>query len=278
MTTPRPTKAQRRDEARLAAQQLREEQARKAKRQRTIAISALVVGLLAVGGIVALILGQADDLRTEASDQPIADVRAPQGSTAAGGIPVGPEGIAGQPGPDDTVRVTVYSDFMCPFCGLFETTNGPVLDELREAGDITVEYHPVSILDRYAEGSEFSTRASTAVALVADAAPEAFVELNALLFANQPSEGTTGLSDADIAALARQAGVPDDVAAQIEDGSYLTGEDSFRPWVEAATVQASKDLERLATPTILIDGEILDTAEYDWRNPGELERAIADAS
>jgi hypothetical protein len=34
------------------------------------------------------------------------------------------------------------------------------------------------------------------------------------------------------------------------------------------------DLPRLATPAVLIDGELLDTEEYDWTQPGRLAAAI----
>ena len=48
-------------------------------------------------------------------------------------------------------------------------------------------------------------------------------------------------------------------------------------WVIAATEQADKDLPRLATPTIVIDGEVLDTQQYNWTESGALTRAVADA-
>src|SRR5699024_1409638 len=117
-------------------------------------------------------------------------VYSPQGSTSSGGIPVSAEGVAGSTSgvADDAVQVDVYSDFMCPFCSLFEQTNGELLAELRESGDIALTYHPVAILDRFSEGTAYSTRAVTAAALVADQAPESFVALNDLLFANQPAE------------------------------------------------------------------------------------------
>lgn len=278
-TAPRPSKASLREEAQAEALRLRAVQQRVAKRQRTIAIAALVVGVAVLAVIVTLIMAQANRSLLE-------DVARPTGSTLSGGIPVGPDGVAGTTdgAAADAIVVSVYADFLCPYCGLFETSNGPVLDELREAGEIVVEYHPVSILDRLSAGSGYSTRATTAVALVADQSPESFIEFNALLFANQPAENTEGLTNAEIADLATQAGVPDAVAATIEDGSFLEPaedgsgtETSFVPWVAAATEQASKDLGSLSTPTILIDGEKLDPEVYDWRQDGVLAQAIEDA-
>lgn len=261
-TPPRPTKAVRRDEARAEALRLREEQQKTARRQRTIAVGALVVGLAVVATVVAVILGQGKSASLD-------DVAAPPGATASGGIPVGADGIAGTTdgSADDATTVTLYSDFMCPVCGAFESLNGPVLDEYRERGDIVVEYHPVSILDRASAGTAYSTRAANAAAVVAEQAPEAFVAFMTALFTDQPAENTAGLSDDEIAQRAVDAGVPADVAATFVDGK-------FTDWVTASTDQASKDLGQLGTPTILIDGKNLTDLQVDWRVEGALAGAI----
>ena len=263
-TAPRPTKADRRDEARAAALALREEQERAARRQRTVVIASAVAGIAILGILVAFVLGQANA-------SALGDVAAPAGSTASGAIPVGPDGVAGSTdgAKADAVVVSVYSDFMCPLCGFFEEVNGPTLDRLREAGDVVVEYHPVSILDRTSQGSQYSTRAVNAAAVVADQAPEAFLPFLKALFAEQPEEGTTGLGDDEIARRAVEAGVPQAVA-----DTFVQGE--FTDWAGAATEQASKDLGRLGTPTVLLDGEKLGD-DVDWRVEGALEDAIAAA-
>lgn len=287
--TPRPTKAARRDEARADALRLREEQQRQARRQRTIVITLLVVGLLAVAGVVAFIWSQAPQTSDYADlpssddyaevEEPLADVATPATATDDGGIRVGEDGVAGATDvPEDAVLVTVYADFMCPVCNLFEQSNGPVLDELREAGEIVVEYKPVSILDRAAQGTRFSTRSGAAAAFVADRAPEAFVGFHSAMFASQPAENTPGLSDEEIAELASAAGVPEDVAAQIADGSYLEGDGAFTSWVAASTQVASREFApQFGTPTILVDGENLSDLGVDWRIEGALEAAIEQA-
>ncbi len=43
-------------------------------------------------------------------------------------------------------------------------------------------------------------------------------DFNTAMFQNQPAEGSETLTDAQIADIAEQAGVPADVAAGIEDG------------------------------------------------------------
>lgn len=289
-TTPsRPGRSQRRDDARAQAQRLREEQQRQAKRQRTIVIALLVAGLAVVAGVVAFIWSQAPDTSSYADlatsedfaevEEPLAEVRAPSTATGTGGIRVGDDGVAGvEDVPDDAVVVTVYADYMCPICGDFERINGPMLDELREAGEVVVEYQPVSILDRFAQGTRYSTRAATAAALVADRAPEAFVGFSTALFASQPAENTPGLSDEEIAELASAAGVPQAIADTIADGSYLDGDGSFVPWVAATTQVASREFApQFGTPTVLVDGENVADLGVNWQVEGALEAAIDDA-
>lgn len=277
MAEDRLSKTQRREEARLAALRIKEEQARKAKRQRNLAIALAVVGAVLVGGTAWMIIAQSNEPE-------LADVELrPDGSTLSGGIPVGKDGVAGvtDGAAEDAVTVAVYSDFMCPICSQFEELNGETLAELREAGDIVVEYHPVSILDLASQGAQYSTRSATAAVLVAQEDPDSFVDFVDALFLAQPAEGTTGLTDVELADVARDAGVEEDVAATIESSAYLgEGPDdpaTFVPWVAAATEQGSRDLGRLGTPTILLDGEKLDTEKYNWTQEGVLAQAIEDA-
>lgn len=272
------TKTARRDEARNQAIRLKAAQQQVARRQRTLAIALLSVGVVVLGSVVAFILSNqpppaAQDLSSV--DDPLTSVSAPATANEAGGIPVGQDGVAGaETGPQDVV-VAVYADYMCPICGAFEETNGQVLAELRQTGEIVVEYRPVAILDRFSQGTQYSTRAAAAAALVADRAPEAFITFNDLLFANQPEEGTAGLSDERIAELATQAGVPGDLASSIVEGGHMSGAESFAPWVAAATEQASRDFApQFGTPTILINGEKF---EGDWRVEGALTAAVEEA-
>lgn len=210
----------------------------------------------------------------EAAPAPTITATRPAGSTANGGIVVGRDGVAGAEVPDDAVVVAVYLDFMCPYCAAFEQVNGEMLADLRADGTAVVEYHLVSILDRFSNGTAYSTRAATAAALVADQAPELFDLFTTALFVVQPAENTEGLSDSQIADVARRVGVPDAVADAIESGEYVRGADSFARWVGEATAVASYGSERFGTPTIIIDGEVLDPRVHDWTVPGQLELAI----
>ncbi|MCC2307318.1 DsbA family protein [Cellulomonas chengniuliangii] len=280
--SPRPTKAQRRDDARAKALELRQEQAKREKRNRVIAISGLVAALAVLAVVITMILSQqsddsaSGDAAYTGDTVTLSDVKAPSTAQDNGGIPVAADGAAGT-STDGTV-VDVYLDYMCPVCGTFEAANGHQLEELRASGDVTVVYHPISILDQASNGSAFSTRAANAAAAVADLAPDKFLAFNDAMFANQPEEGTDGLSDAEIAEIAAEAGVPADV---IDVFTQTDGDNPWRlyaPYVSALTQQAGEDLEaagtNLATPTVVIDGKPLDTKTYDWRIDGKLIEAV----
>ena len=56
---------------------------------------------------------------------------------------------------------------MCPVCNQFEQLYGPEIQNLVDDGTITLGIHPIAILDRLSQGTEFSTRAANAMYCVA---------------------------------------------------------------------------------------------------------------
>ena len=112
-----------------------------------------------------------------------------------------------------------------------------------------VRYRGMAFLDTD-ENDDYSTRALDAAAVVLDdAGPEAYETFHDLLFADQPEEGGSGLTDGQLIAHAVQAGA----GASVESG--ITGL-RYGDWVAQATDQASKD-GVTGTPTLLVDGERL---------------------
>ncbi|WP_062296359.1 DsbA family protein [Demequina maris] len=253
-------------DARAAAKAKAQAQVRAQERRTTMMIIAgSVVGLALFAGLIFFIVNQSKVPELGADG-----AVAPAAADATGGIPVGTGGVVGEDVPTDAPRVDVYLDFMCPICGTFEAINSDDLDTLRESGDISLYYHPISILDRFSSGTEFSTRSAGAAGVIADQAPEYFSDFVATMFANQPEENTTGLSDDEIADLATLVGVPDDVVANLDDTD-------FKKWATAATEQASVDGMQ-GTPTVRVsasgdfaDGEILDPNEVSYFTEGALK-------
>lgn len=279
-TTPgkqRPSKNDRRDAAREQARVLREQQARRDKRNKIVGISVLsvaIVGLIGAGIWIVSQSGGGDEALPEYADTPLSEVTdTPSVALETGGIPTSAEGVGVLD--EDVPRVDVYLDYMCPACGAFEESNGDNLIALAEAGEATVVYHPVAILNRFSNGTGYSTRAASAAALVAQDASDSFAQFSRQLFEGQPSEGTNGLSNSEIADIARDAGVSDTVAEQIADGTAV---DRFGQWVTSATNAVTADASLVnessgsfGTPTITIDGEIW---TENWSDPAALLSAV----
>ena len=206
------------------------------------------------------------DKEAEPLPQPDADVTNDpfKGATADGGILVGQNLVAGGPVPADVVRVDLVSDYSCPYCKMLEDELGEQLRELTEAGQIMFVFHPLAFLDNHST-NKYSTRAANAVVTVAAKAPEQFVAFDQLLWENQPSGGADGLTDEDIAALAKQAGVSDAVIAELPGMP-------FADFVKNSTkTNTSRDGFK-GTPWVLLSyGD--NSYSFSW-SKGDLEQAI----
>lgn len=286
---PRMTKNERRELARTQAQALREAQER--ARKRNIAIGAGVL-LLAVAGLIwvvwALIAAdptaeaQGSGMRTDTITLPadvgapsLTEVETPASANTTGGIPVSSEGVG--VAPEGNVTVDVYADFVCPYCGLLEQVNGEDLIDLTAEPGVTVIYHPVAIMDYTMLGSYYPTRVANAAAIVADQDPDNFVAFYQAMFADgvQPAEGTTGLSDEQIASIAQGVGVPAEVTDTFTDTVTFKGHEvrKFAPWVLAATatLPLNPSTDKASTPTMLINGE---RWSGDFLTAGQLRLAV----
>lgn len=254
MSSAKLSKQDRREAAREQARKLRELQKRRERRNRILIITGVVVF---IGIVVAALIS----IITAGNRPPLDGVdERPAGAIASGAIQVGADGVGSVS--EGAPVVDLYLDYLCTHCANFEAINGGVLDELAAAGEATVNYHPVAFIG----GSDFNIRAANALAVVATESPEHFGEFNTQLFAAQGEGGATPLSNDQIADVAREVGVPEEVVETFPDGRY-------NDWVQGVTEQAQRD-EIRGTPTVLIDGE-----EFrGWTQPGALEQAIRDAA
>ncbi len=235
--------------------------------QRRAAVTWIVVGVIVVGLVSALVAfimrqGAVDDV-------PIAEQSGAPIVSSEDGFGVGSSGVVGRDLDPSRVRLDVYFDFICPYCAVFEDTQASTLDELRSQGVVDVYYHPVAYLDDASGGTAYSTRAASAAALIAHESPESFLGFLQQLMANQPAEGSAGLSDEQIQSFASTAGVPDDVVAWIPDHELAA-------WVRS-TSEAASEAGVMYTPTLGFDGDIqdpTDPASVQWAQEGALRQAI----
>ena len=243
------------------ALRLRQQAAAASQRRIGVAIKAAWITGIAV---IALLIG--------ISVWSIAGAKAGSGSGGAAGALVAPAGatdsgavVIGKP--EAKVTVTVFLDFMCPYCGRFEAANGSALAAAVDSGTAKIEVHPMAFLDDSSSGTKYSTRAANAFVTVANQDPAKALTFSQLLFANQPSEGSAGLSDAKIGELATQAGASAEVVASFANQTY-------QPWVAKITQQAW-DSGITGTPTVKINGEVF---KGDLYNAGPLTEAITAAA
>ncbi len=254
------TKNERRAQAREQARELQRKRQQRERLTKGLTVGGIVLGAVAVIAIVALVI--VNSIRPAGPG--------PE-NMASDGIVLGADykavetpALDAEESPTTTksdadIQIVIYQDYMCPYCGMFETTNGAVLAEYLESGAATVEYHPISILDRLSLGTKYSTRAANAAACVAENAPDSFFDWNTAMYANQPAENTQGLSNADIIGISAEAGIDTDGAfADCVNGG------TFNSWVEAATARFGENIPYLAddeqpaqvsTPTIVVNGQ-----------------------
>ncbi|TCL78207.1 MULTISPECIES: thioredoxin domain-containing protein [unclassified Curtobacterium] len=255
------SKKVRRDAARERAREARVQEQARRRRNKTLGISGIIVGSLAVVAVVVLVIANSvqpagPGPRNMASDgilftgQSGEIVPVETKATPDGGTPTATE-------QDNSVaNITVYSDYMCPYCNQFETAQMDQIEQWVKAGSATLELHPFNLLDRVSLGSKYSTRSAAAAACVANYDPDAFLAYNTSLYENQPSESTKGLTNDELASLAKDAG-----ATNSKVTSCITGQ-HFAGWVADATNRVMNDpipnssLDKVtSTPTIIVNGK-----------------------
>lgn len=159
---------------------------------------------------------------------------------------------------DPKVVLSMYEDFLCPHCGLFEQQFGPTVNKLIDTGAVAADYYMVGILDR-PQNQDYSSRAGGAAYCVADQSIDAFRRFHAALYAQQPDETATTFPDnSRLVEIARQAGAGGSVPDCINKGKYT------------AMVQGlAKATGIEATPTIRINGQ-----DYQASTPDALVTKI----
>jgi protein-disulfide isomerase len=264
------TKNQKREHARELARLNREAEKRRQRRRRWITQASVIVGALAVVALVAVVVtsggkSAAGPLNMLSDGIVVTGDGATTSALTTDGLAADAEPVATEwANTDDTANIVVYLDYLCPYCGAFETANAEQITSMVTSGTATVEVHPISILDRLSNGTGYSTRAANAAACVADSAPDSFLAVNTALFATQPEENTDGPTDAELIAVVASAGADSsDVSTCITDGE-------FTDWVGEATDRAldgplpHTEVESVeGTPTVLVNGTLYEGAVDD---------------
>ena len=261
----RPTKNQKRQEARDKARALREEQSKKAKRNKVLIQSSLAVGVFAVIAVVALFIMsslrppgpgplnmQSDGIKLVQGLKAV-----PTPALAADELPTPSEA-----NPEGLPAINIFIDYSCPACAQFEMLNAPLLRSWLENGTATVEYHILSFRDAQTGGTRYATRAGNSAACVAEHSPDSFFDYSELLLMNQPVPPEKfELTNDEMVSLVEQSG-----ATNVEAIAECIQDETFANWVQQATARAmttgpipvrNSEIPLVTfTPTVLVDGKL----------------------
>lgn len=262
----RETKNDRRAHAREQARLMRE-QAKKAERRKRFMIQGGIgVVVIAIAVIVTLVVVQNNANSVVAASK----AGGPKNMISDGILFHGVNGKAtpvttaalkpkAKPVATDTKKLTTtaniveYIDLQCPYCQEFIETNLAQEDKWVAAGKATLEIHPISFLDSATD--DYSSRAASAVACVANYDPNDFLAVIKTMYADQPAEDNGGLSNSKIISMLSSSGASGSKIAGCVNG------ESFKPWVTAATARANVNVfggtsttDKISTPTVFVNG------------------------
>lgn len=250
---------ERRDEMRDKAKSLRDQYRRQHRRNRWILQGGLVLVLIAAVASIALVIGNSATPAPTGPRNMLSDgikIGAGYEAVSTLGLEADEQPVPSGPNDDDVIDIRVYVDYLCVHCSEFDDENAEQIGAWIEQGAVTLEVHPLALLDAQSEGTNYSTRAANAAACVASHSPNAFFSFNSALLSAQPRGGEGGLSDERILEVVEKSGAT--LTAAIEE--CVTSQ-QYRAWVKAATVRAlngplpGADIEAVrATPTILVNG------------------------
>ncbi|GAA3866582.1 hypothetical protein GCM10022381_07740 [Leifsonia kafniensis] len=151
--------------------------------------------------------------------------------------------------------VDMYFDPMCPICGVFDETNGEFLTGQVDDGAITLRLHPMNFLNRLSQGTDYSSRAGSALTCVAAQDESRTLAYFTALFAEQPKENTEGLTNDQLNEIAVSVGAMS-VADCVANGDYTSWIQSVNDAALAGPIPGS-DLKAIeGTPTVLVNGAV----------------------
>jgi protein-disulfide isomerase len=236
-----------------------------ARRQQTlIGIAAFTVVIIAV--LIAVIMvsntqGQSGSSNEQSYAQLQQVEDKPSNATKQGGVLISVDG----PAKSKVPTIEMYLDPMCPVCAQVDTALEPTLRKLFDAGQINVDIHAVTFLNRVSS-DKYSTRAGAALVYVAEHDPRHAIAMIGELFAADylPSESNyVPTSDAQIAQQAVKAGVSESVAEAAMTSGYGSWLDRATTYTITRTELIQQGSDGFSTPLFRINGHIWERQHTD---------------
>ncbi len=263
----RPTKNERRQHAREVSRQRADAEKRRKRRNKWFLQGGIGLGIIAIAAIITLVVVNVNNAPAVSAAGPKNMATGAIQFTGEGGevTPVTTKAVTAKGTPsavptsntDGAVAVTEYVDWACPVCKQFEAAYADQILDKVKSGDATLAIQPVSILDRSYQSSRYASRAANAAMCVANYAPDKFLDVQTQFFDNQPTEGTSGLTNAEIAKLVKAGG------ATGSNVSECLSTEQFKGWVTKSTKLVTADealqgTQGFGTPTLVVNGKRLD--------------------
>jgi len=180
---------------------------------------------------------------------------------AAASYPVTADGVVVTAGrPTAPTTIDIYEDYLCPFCERFEARSGGDLTTALNAGKVKVNYHALNILDARTVPPGYSTLAANAALCAVPAG--IWPAFHARLFADQPAEGSAGMTAAQLTDIGTQLGAGPGFGACVSANGNAS---AITAATEAASTNPALQTDgQFGTPTVAVGGHKIDVAGSDW--------------
>ena len=269
-TQKRATRAERRA-AEAAAMKARAEQMEKERKQQTIIggiVVAVLVILVAIGAF-AIYHNMHKSSASQSSDETVQQSYAklqkvkntPKYVDKKGGLLISKNGYGKSV--ENAPTVSIYMDFLCPGCANLHRQLDEDLRKMIDAGQVNLDLHFMSFMDRWST-DEYSSRVANAALYLADhdSDTDHMISFLEKVYAEdfQPEEGSNykSVSDAKIKEQMIAAGVSQEVADKAFNRDYdewLDAIDTYTPkrpelWHDSGSYKGS-----MTTPTVTINGK-----------------------
>lgn len=267
------------------------------KKSKLPTIIAAVLALLLVGSAAALIIIGSKGSNTSPGESPVVtapiDSASPKGLASGGAVfgegmlpietPALPAGSVPVPHEVDRaageIDIMVYVDYRCPHCMVFEQTNAATIEAAVATGQATFEVRPLTFMDRYAEGSAYSSRAAGVLACTVENQPESAWLIHSLLLNPniQPSGEGPGHDNATLVELVDLAtnGATPELKSCIEDETFVQYVGEVNDWTFAHPVPGAVDSDLMVqgTPLVVVAGIVYEGSVED---PAKFKQFLID--
>ncbi|MBB5789682.1 DsbA family protein [Jiangella mangrovi] len=234
-------------EARERIKAMREEQARQEKRRERLMKYGVAIAIVAAVAIIAVAVAASRG----GDDGPIS---VPDAAGTGNGLQIDGDGQGVLTGTADApVTIDYWMDFLCPHCRDFEGANGSAIQALVDSGEANIVYHPLDYT-----GGVYSRRANNAFACASQEGMG--TEFKDAAFAAQGTQWSTS----SLVDLGEQVGIGGDYEGCVRD-------DEFEDWA-AAVPNTARDHQVEGTPTVFVNGELLDASQW---TPEGIQAAVA---